>query len=227
MRWQENGGSCTMRNFIICTYPQISLGRSSQGEWRGARGMCAERTENCTGFWWESPKKRDRSEDQASVEGWNQNGSLAWGVWIGFDWLRIGTGGGLLWVRWWTFGFLRHRVSLSKSSGPHNSEYEDDSLLWYCTSVTVVQLTWDYTAQWQTGVAVSIASGYRLDDQAIEAQSLAVARDFSSSLCVQTGSGAHPASCPVGTGGPFPGGNAQPGYDADHSPPSSADIVNE
>jgi hypothetical protein len=21
---------------------------------------------------------------------------LAWGVWIGFDWLRIGTGGGLL-----------------------------------------------------------------------------------------------------------------------------------
>jgi hypothetical protein len=25
---------------------------------------------------------------------------LAWGVWIGFDWLRTGTGGGLLWVRW-------------------------------------------------------------------------------------------------------------------------------
>jgi hypothetical protein len=149
------------------------------------------------------------------------------GVWLGFDWLRIGTSGGLLWVRWWTFGFLRHRVSLSMSSGPHNSAYEDDSLLWYCTSVTVVQLIWDYTAQWRTGVAVSIASGYGLDNQAIEARSLAVARDFSSSLCVQTGSGAHPASCPVGTGGPFPGGNAQPGHDADHSPPSSADIMNE
>jgi hypothetical protein len=26
-------------------------------------------------------------------------GRLAWGVWIGFDWLRIGTGGGLLCVR--------------------------------------------------------------------------------------------------------------------------------
>jgi hypothetical protein len=28
------------------------------------------------------------------------------GVWIGFDWLRTGTGGGLLWVRlvwWWWF----------------------------------------------------------------------------------------------------------------------------
>jgi hypothetical protein len=28
----ENGGSCTTRNFIICIHPQISLGRSSQGE---------------------------------------------------------------------------------------------------------------------------------------------------------------------------------------------------
>jgi hypothetical protein len=31
-------------------------------------------------------------------------------VWFGFDCLRTGTGGGLLWVRWWTFGFLRHIV---------------------------------------------------------------------------------------------------------------------
>jgi hypothetical protein len=29
---EENGGSCTMRNFIICTHPQILLGSSSQGE---------------------------------------------------------------------------------------------------------------------------------------------------------------------------------------------------
>jgi hypothetical protein len=38
--------------------------------------------------------------------------------------------------------------------------------------------------------------------------------------CVQTGSGAHPASCTMGTGGPFPAGEARPGRDADHSPPS-------
>jgi hypothetical protein len=25
-------------------------------------------------------------------------------VWTGSSWLRIGTGGGHLWVRWWTFG---------------------------------------------------------------------------------------------------------------------------
>jgi hypothetical protein len=53
------------------------------------------------------------------------------------------------------------------------------------------------------------------------------AKDFSSSLCVQTGSGAHPASCTVGTGSPFPVGKARPGLDADHSPPSTAEVVNE
>jgi hypothetical protein len=70
-------------------------------------------------------------------------------------------------------------------------------------------------------------SDYGLDDRAIGARSPAEAKDFSSSLCVQTGSGAHPASCPVGTGGPFPGGKVRPGRDADHSPPSSAEVVNE
>jgi hypothetical protein len=34
------------------------------------------------------------------------------------------------------------------------------------------------------------------------------AEDFSSSLCVQTGSGAHPASCTVGTGGSLSGSKA-------------------
>jgi hypothetical protein len=42
--------------------------------------------------------------------------------------------------------------------------------------------------------------------------------DFSSNVCVQTGSGTHPASCPMGTGDPFLGGKARPGRDADHSP---------
>jgi hypothetical protein len=52
----------------------------------------------------------------------------------------------------------------------------------------------------------SIASDYGLDDRAIGVRSPAQAKDFSSSLCVQTGSGAHPASCTMGTGGPFPRG---------------------
>jgi len=54
-------------------------------------------------------------------------------------------------------------------------------------------------------------SDYRLDDRAIEVRSLAGTKDFSSVLCVQTGSGAHPASCTMGTGGPFPGGKRAAG----------------
>jgi hypothetical protein len=67
---------------------------------------------------------------------------------------------------------------------------------------------------WSRGSSVSIVSGYGLDDRAIGVQSPAGAigvqspagaKDFCSNLCVQTGSEAHPASCTMGTGGPFPG----------------------
>jgi hypothetical protein len=53
------------------------------------------------------------------------------------------------------------------------------------------------------------------------------AEDVSSSLCIHTGSGAHPASCTVGTGGSFPGGKGRPGREADHSPASSAGVKKE
>jgi hypothetical protein len=51
--------------------------------------------------------------------------------------------------------------------------------------------------------------------------------DFSCSLCVQTRSEAQPASCTMGTGGPFPGGKARPWRDADHSLPSSTEVKYE
>jgi hypothetical protein len=58
-----------------------------------------ERSEKCTRFWWENPKERDHSQDQR-VDGRIESewilGRLAVGVLIGFDWLRIGTGGKLL-----------------------------------------------------------------------------------------------------------------------------------
>jgi hypothetical protein len=75
--------------------------------------------------------------------------------------------------------------------------------------------------------SVSIVSDYGLDDRAIGVRFPVEAKDFSFSLCVQTGSGAHPTSCTMGTGGPFSGGKARSGRDADHSPPSSAEVVNE
>jgi hypothetical protein len=71
------------------------------------------------------------------------------------------------------------------------------------------------------GSSGSIVSDYGLDDRAIEVRSPTGQRIFLPAPCVQIGSGAHPASYPMGTGGPFPGGKARPGRDADHSPPAS------
>jgi hypothetical protein len=53
-----------------------------------------------TRFWWESPKERDHLENQGVGGKMGSEwilGILAWGGgWIGFDWRRTGTGGGLL-----------------------------------------------------------------------------------------------------------------------------------
>jgi hypothetical protein len=53
--------------------------------------------------------------------------------------------------------------------------------------------------------SVSVVSGYGFDDQTIEVRFPAEAKEFSSNFCVQTGSGAHPASCTIGTGVLSPG----------------------
>jgi hypothetical protein len=72
--------------------------------------------------------------------------------------------------------------------------------------------------------SVSIVSDYGLDGQG----SIPDRGTYkTSNLCVQTGSRAHPASCTVGTGGSFPWGKPRPGRDADHSPPSSAEVKKE
>jgi hypothetical protein len=73
----------------------------------------------------------------------------------------------------------------------------------------------------------SVVSDYGLDDRAIGVRSPAGAKDFSSDLCVQTGSEAHPASCTKGTGGPFPGGKSAAGAWRWPLTPSSAEVENE
>jgi hypothetical protein len=57
----------------------------------------------------------------------------------------------------------------------------------------------------EPGSSGSIVSDYGLEDRAIGVRSPAGAKDFSSILRVQTGSGAHPASCTMGTGVLSPG----------------------
>jgi hypothetical protein len=56
-----------------------------------------------------------------------------------------------------------------------------------------------------TTTSVSIVFDYGLDDRAVGVRSPARAKDFSSNLCVQTGSEVHPASCTLGTGVLSPG----------------------
>jgi hypothetical protein len=70
--------------------------------------------------------------------------------------------------------------------------------------------------------AVGIATGYGLDDRGFGVR-VSVGSKIFSFLVVQTGSGAHPASYPMGTRGSFSGGKA-PRREADHSPPASAEV---
>jgi hypothetical protein len=56
--------------------------------------------------------------------------------------------------------------------------------------------------------SVGIALGYRLDGRGSRVRFPARAGNFSLHYRVQTGSGAHPASYPMGTRGSFPGGKA-------------------
>jgi hypothetical protein len=71
--------------------------------------------------------------------------------------------------------------------------------------------------------SVGIALGYGLDDRGSRVRFPAGAGNFSILHRVQNGSRAHPASYPMGTRGSFPGGKAA-GREADHSPPSSAQV---
>jgi hypothetical protein len=100
-------------------------------------------------------------------------------------------------------------------------------LLLFCVSVTTWLSIKISEFDLSRGSLGSIMSDYGMDDRAIEVRSPAGAEDFCSIPCVQTGSEAHPASYPMGTGGSFPGGKARPGRDADHSTPSSAEVKSE
>jgi hypothetical protein len=67
---------------------------------------------------------------------------------------------------------------------------------------------------------VGIATGYGLEDPGFRQD-----KTFSLLHSVQTGTQAHPASYPIGTGAISPGVK-RPGREADHSPPSSAEVNN-
>jgi hypothetical protein len=77
-----------------------------------------------------------------------------------------------------------------------------------------------YISVYGLGSSVGIATDYGLDGPGIESRWW---RDFPP---VQTGPGAHPASCHW-IRDFFPEGKVRPGRAADHSPPSSAEDLEE
>jgi hypothetical protein len=70
--------------------------------------------------------------------------------------------------------------------------------------------------------SVGIALGYGLDDHGSRVWFPAGAGNFSLHHRVQNGSGAHPASCPMGTRGNFPGSKAAGAWS--WPPPSNAEV---
>jgi hypothetical protein len=73
--------------------------------------------------------------------------------------------------------------------------------------------------------SVGIALGYGLDDRGSRVRFPAGAGNFSLHHRVQNGSGVHPASYPTVPGN-LSLGVKRPGREADHSPPSSAEVKN-
>jgi hypothetical protein len=85
----------------------------------------------------------------------------------------------------------------------------------------IVSLREEHKLKMSRDSSVGIALGYGLDDRSTRVRFPAGAGNFSLYHRVQNGSGAHPASYPMGTRVSFPGCKAA-GREADHSPPCSA-----
>jgi hypothetical protein len=105
-------------------------------------------------------------------------------------------------VIWQTSGIQRSVVSRSRPTASCLHNYGDE---WYI-------------ALYIEEVRTSETSVYFNKSTRGYIRPPAETKDFSSNLCVQTGSGAHSASCAMGTGGHFPGDKVRPGRDAAHLP---------
>jgi hypothetical protein len=62
---------------------------------------------------------KDRGVDGRTGSEWIL-GTLTEGAWSGFNYLRIWAGGGLLWIRRWTFWLWCHEVSYEETEKTDN-----------------------------------------------------------------------------------------------------------
>jgi hypothetical protein len=93
----------------------------------------------------------------------------------------------------------------------------------YCLQVPVLQFYVCLVLYRSRDSSVGIALSYGLNDRGSMVRFLAGAGNFSLHPRVQNSSGAHTASYPRNTRGSFPGIKRW-GREADHSPPSSAEV---
>jgi hypothetical protein len=78
----------------------------------------------------------------------------------------------------------------------------------YCVCAANFRTTGSHDGSKSRDSSVGIALGYGLDDRGSRVRFPAEAGNFSLHHRIQTGCGAHPASYPMSTRGPFPGGKA-------------------
>jgi hypothetical protein len=101
MKYRENGESCTMGSFIICTHHQILLGRSNKSrrmKWAGHVARMGEGRNVYRVLVRNPDGKRPLGRPKRRREDGIKMGlrEIGCGVWSGFTWLRIGTVGWLL-----------------------------------------------------------------------------------------------------------------------------------
>jgi hypothetical protein len=163
-----------------------------------------------------------RSSDTVAL--WDQLRALVNTVWT----FRFHTKRAVSWVPFWTLQLLsKDTAAWSQCVWPVQEEFNISNsmrVLIVCLLCTLCMggggagrgiLKWFQLICFSS---VGIALGYGLDDRGSRVRFPAGTGNFSLHHRVQNGSGAHPASYPMGTRGCFPEG------EADHSPPSSAEV---